>query len=131
MSPQDFVQAVVQMAHADRTNDTGALDWLIRTAQAIRPEPDRFEERLVDAFNANLRSVSGLLCHYRLYQQYPTPQTFQSLSAGLDMRNASFTGFADRAEKAGTVIRLHDKEDRRRGMLELTPLGAELLSSIL
>jgi DNA-binding MarR family transcriptional regulator len=43
---------------------------------------------------------------------------------------ATVTGIVDRLEKMGLVTRQRDAEDRRQVLVELTPLGGELLSKI-
>jgi DNA-binding MarR family transcriptional regulator len=43
---------------------------------------------------------------------------------------ATVTGIVDRLEKMGLVTRQRDAEDRRQVLVELTPLGGDLLSKI-
>jgi DNA-binding MarR family transcriptional regulator len=68
---------------------------------------------------------------------HPTPHrtrdgvpTMSALADDTLQHCATVTGIVDRLEKMGLVTRQRDAEDRRQVLVELTPLGSELLSKI-
>lgn len=60
----------------------------------------------------------------------PGGPTIGDIAEYLQLRHHSAVGLVDRAEKAGLVRRVGDRQDRRLARVQLRPAGAEILEQL-
>jgi DNA-binding MarR family transcriptional regulator len=100
----------------------GREELVGRVMSAIRvqaDQSDRLDQLASSRFGMNRTDGRAIEILSRL-----GPMTAKQLATHLGMTTGGVTTVIDRIEKAGYVRRRHDGEDRRRVMLETTPLQA-------
>lgn len=96
----------------------------------------RYQLRTFLSFSEAASEACGIAAQqYQLMQVIAaTPEgrsaTISYLAERMILRHNSAVELVDRAEKAGVVRRRNDEQDLRRSLVELTPVGLEILQRL-
>jgi DNA-binding MarR family transcriptional regulator len=110
------------MSRQTKTELLDQLEIEMRTAQAAI---DQMNEAACSALGINRTDLS---CMEIIDREQPLPAGRLAQQSGLT--TAAITAVIDRLEKAGYARRLDDPSDRRRVLVELTPLARERVDII-
>jgi DNA-binding MarR family transcriptional regulator len=102
-------------------NKRELFEELVSEVRRSQVATDRFDQSVADALGINR---TDMRCIDILESEGPLPAGRLAESAGLS--TGAMTTALDRLEAAGFARRAHDSSDRRRVLVEVTPLVAEL-----
>ena len=102
------------------SNKRKVFEELIYEVRRSQNATDRFDQAVADAIGINR---TDLRCLDVIQREWPVPAGRLAEQTGLT--TGAITTVLDRLERAGYARRVRDPNDRRRVLVELTPLARE------
>lgn len=113
------------MGSTDR-DDLDVHERVMRLTQRLVGEADKFNSAFVDVHRMHPTDVNALI-RLRVGWEQGQSTTAGWLGEALGLTSGAVTAVVDRLERSGHLRRVRDQHDRRRVILENSPVGQQLV----